>query len=141
MSLLGNIRAGVMSNLSTLSVNGDGYLLTPPEPPCFEVASPDDGYVYGPTFQRGTDSVTIIVRGIIQLGESTESQKTLDDWMEPSGSTSVKTLLESDRTLGGAVDDLMVVSVIGPRRLATPEVPGAIYLCAEWLVRIIVSPQ
>lgn len=141
MSVLGDIRAGVMSNLSSLTVNGDGYFMTPPEPPFFEVSFPDDSYVYDVTMGRGTDALTIIVRGVIQLGETTESQKALDEWLEPSGSTSVKALLEADKTLGGAVDDLRVVRATGPKLLATPEVPNALFMCAEWTVDLLVSPS
>ena len=145
MSRLGDIRAGVITNLGTaLGANSfnhkDGYLLSPINPPCFEIDFPTDGYLYGPTFSRGTDTLEVIVRGVVQVGDTTEAQAQLDEWLAPSGATSVKAALEAERTLGGKVDDLYVVSVTAQRRVLDPSKPNALFLCAEWLVRLSLTP-
>ena len=139
MSVLGDIRAGVMASLSSLTVNGDGYLMTTIQAPCFEVDFPDQSFLYNRTHGRKTNELNLVVRGIVQIGDTTESQKDMDDWLDPTGSSSVKALLEADRTLGGKVDDLFVQSVSAPRRLATPDKPNGQLLMAEWTVSLIVT--
>ena len=141
MSVLGDIRAAIIDSLSSLDINSDGgYPGSSIVSPWFEVSIPGDGYVYGPTMQRGTDTVNLILRGIVQVGDTIEAQKTMDTWLDPTGSTSVKALVETDRTLGGLVDDLRITSVRGHLRLETPDAPNALYLCSEWVLDIILSP-
>lgn len=140
MSVIGNIRDGIVSSLTgTISYNQfTGYLLTPAEPPCFEIDFPADSYVYDQTFGRGMDQLELIVRGMVSLGEPDEGAALLDQWLDPTGSTSVKTALENDKTLGGAVTDMQVTRVSGHRRLLTPE--GTPLLVAEWTVKVIIDP-
>lgn len=138
MSVLGDIRAGLVQNLSSLDANCSGYLYSDPPTPCFEIDFQPT--TYGPAFSRGADTLQVIVRGIVQLGEETNAQSTLDEWLDPSGLSSVKAALESDRTLGGKCDDLFVQTVTGHQRLATPTKPNATLLCAEWTVLISITP-
>lgn len=143
MSRLGDICAGFMARLEDggLTFNHeDGLLMTPPTPPCFEVDFPDDAYVYGPTFSRGVDTLEVILRGIVQVGDANNAQETLYEWVDPSGSDSVATILNAERTLGGKVDDLFVVSVTAPRRVVDPSKPNALLLSAEWRVRLSLTP-
>lgn len=128
-----------MSALTTLGVNGDGYLMSPVQPPCFEVDFPGDAFVFNRTHGGNTNELTILVRGIVQIGDTTEAQKDMDDWLEPSGATSVKALLEADKTLGGKIDNLFVRSASAPRPLATPDKPNAGLLAAEWTVDVILT--
>lgn len=141
MSVLGDIRDGIVANFATFYAGTipynqfTGYLLTPPEPPCFEIDFPNDGLVFD---VGGSDQLQLIVRGIVSLGEPDEAQQTLDEWLDNEGSTSVKAAIESDRTLGGSVANLNVTRATGHRRLATPD--GAAYLAAEWTVDIFLEP-
>lgn len=134
------IRAGLRSNITGAlgAVNMTGYLMTPPEPPCFEIDFPPDSFVYDLTSGRGQDELDLIVRGIVGLQEPDESQKLLDTWLAGSGSGSVKAAIESDKTLGNAVESLRVTQATGHRRLLTPE--GTMYLCAEWTVHLLLVP-
>lgn len=118
----------------------DGLLMTPPVPPCFEVDFPEDGYVYGPGFSRGVDTLELILRGIVQVGDANNAQDTLFNWLDPTGSNSVNTILSAERTLGGKVDDLFVVSATAPRRVVDPTKPNALLLSAEWRVRLSLTP-
>lgn len=68
----------------------------------------------------------------ITLGPPTpELEVALDELLEPIGERSVRTLLEADRTLGGLVDDLIVIANSGYRLYPGPEGP---VLGAEWTV-------
>lgn len=137
---LAAIRAGLRSNIRTYlgdSVNMTGYLMVPLEPPCFEIDFPADSLVYDSTFHRGGDELDLIVRGIVSLNEPDSSQALLDSWLAGTGSSSVKTAIESSKTLGGAVEDLQVTRATGHRRLTTEE---GLFLCAEWTVHLLLVP-
>lgn len=141
MSVLGDIRGALITALSTLDINHDeGYPGSSITPPWFEVSIPDGGYIYDATMGRGTDTLTLILRGIVQVGDTVEAQQNMDSWLDPTGSTSVKALIEADRTLGGLVDDLRVTSVRGHLRLSSEDAPNAQYLCSEWTLDVILSP-
>lgn len=134
-STLYGIRAGLRSNITGAlgAVNMTGYLLSPINPPCFEIDFPPDSLTYDESFRTGGE-LDIIVRGIVG-GEPDEEQARLDSWL--TGSTgSVKSAIESDRTLGGAVADLRVTQATGHRRLLTEE---GLFLCAEWTVHLILT--
>lgn len=139
---MAEIRAGLVDNITSNipGVSMTGYLMTPPEPPCFEIDFGENSLVYDATFRRGTDELDLIVRGIVAGGDVDEGQVLLDTWIDGVGMFSVKEAIESDKKLGGAVDDLRVTQVTGHRRLLPPEMPNAVFLCVEWAVHLIVSP-
>src|SRR5574338_911136 len=98
MSVLGDIRSAIMDSLSPLDINhDDGYLGSSIAVPWFDRSIPSDGYQYDTTFGRGTDSLTMILRGVVGTGDTVESQKNMDSWLDPSGAASVKALVQSDR--------------------------------------------
>lgn len=136
-STLYGIRAGLRSNITGAlgGVNMTGYLLTPPEPPCFEIDFPPDSLTPFTEFGKKGGELDIVVRGIVALGESDDAQALLDTWL--SGSNNVASAIESDKTLGGAVDDLYVTQVTGHRRLLTPD--NTMLLCAEWTVHLLLN--
>lgn len=136
MSLLGDIRTALKANLSTISANCNGYRMIPPPTPCFEIDFPEDAFVYDTTHSQGTQEFDLIVRGIVAVGDSTETQATLDDWLDVSGSSSVKAAIESDRTLNGNVDDLRVERATSPR---FAEAGSSVVLFAEWTVHLLIS--
>lgn len=141
MSVLGDIREAIMDSLSTLGINHDGgYLGSSIAPPWFELSIPSDGYQYDTTYHRGTDTVTMILRGVVQIGDPVEAQQNMDSWLDPTGSTSVKALVETDTTLGGLVDDLRVVSVRPHLRIPPADAGNVEYLCSEWTLDISISP-
>jgi len=64
---------------------------------------------YDLTFMRGTDRYTFNVVIVAGSREAESVQRTLDGYLESSGSSSVKAAIESDPTLGGAVSSCRVV--------------------------------
>ena len=141
MSVIGDIRSALMDALSTLGINhDDGYLGSSLVSPWFEVSIPSDGYTYDTTFGRGTDTLRMILRGVVQIGDTVEAQKNMDSWLDPSGATSVKALVQADRTLGGLCDDLRVTSVRPHLRIPPADAGNVEYLCSEWTLDISLSP-
>lgn len=141
MSVLGDIRGAIMTSLSSLNINHDnGYLGSSLVSPWFEISIPADGYTYDITYGRGTDTVRMILRGVVQIGDTVEAQQNMDEWLDPTGATSVKALVQADRTLGGLVDDLRVVSVRPHLRIPPADAGNVEYLCSEWTLDISLSP-
>lgn len=134
------LRAGLATNLSPLQggMQVSAYVLDNPTPPCVYVAN---GPVeYDQTMGRGHDDWTFIVYGLVGYVSDIGAQMKLDEMLAPSGSRSIKALIESDRTLGGVAYSLRVPMVSGSR-VYTLAGPGqsAPAIGAEWTVEIMVS--
>jgi hypothetical protein len=126
------IRAGLVSNLSSLGIQSKGYVLgsiMPPSIECFPGEVSYDG-----AMQRGHDELEWTVRVTWSITIDIATQEKLDAFLDPSGATSVKTLIESDPTLGGVVDDLHVSGASGYQ---VREIQGGTALSCDWTVTII----
>ncbi len=113
-----------------------GYLGADGDSPFFEIDFPSGGITLDSTYGRGTDEVEIIVRGVVPLTDPVESQQALDLWLEP-GSGVREAIHGMTRPTG--VDDLRVQSINAFSRLSLSEKPNAVFLCHEWVVRLLLS--
>ena len=77
-------------------------------PPCAVVGQLD--FTFDVDNARGLDQASVDVYVIVQRISERTGQDKLDLFLAGSGSGSIKTALESDRTLGGLVDTLRVIS-------------------------------
>lgn len=132
------IRAGLTKNVKdrVANVQMTGYLLSQPTPPCFEIEPDPAGITYDRAMSRGLDEVIVIVRGLVGAGLDIGAQKLLDQWITAG---LVKDAIESDRKLGGTVDDLRVRSCSNYRAYGSVSAPNTVYLGAEWSVQILAS--
>jgi len=130
--LAANLRAG--GNLDDWQVSA--YPLANPTPPMIQILRGDIEYDYA--MKRGLDIVTMMIQALVALSSDIGSQVRLDPLVAPTGATSVKALLEADRTLAGKVANLRVTSVLGDRVAASATGGGAI-LVAEWSVDVYAS--
>lgn len=129
-----SLRSGIADNLSDISgLQVSAYMLANPTPPYAEVmpASID----FDATMARGADWVNFIVRVLVGATNDIGAQKRLDDFLDGSGSSSIKAVIESDTTLGGACHDLQVKRCTGYRVYSRDG--GAPVLGAEWEVRVL----
>lgn len=127
------MREGLVANLSTL----DGrqivpYMLGAPTPPTIQVFP--ETVEYDRAMHRGYDAWTFVVQAFAGLTTDRGAQISVDEMLEPSGSNSIKAAVESDKTLGGIVSDVRVVSATGYR--VYPSDGGAVLGC-EWTVYVI----
>ena len=129
-------RAGLAANLlNVLGLQESPYLLSNPTPPCAEIeVGPID---YDQTMQRGEDDLHFTVRVYVSSTTDVGSQKLLDTFLAATGAQSIKTALESDKTLGGAVDTLHVSRCSGYRAFERGGQPAM--LGAEWEVLVIAG--
>jgi hypothetical protein len=128
------IREGIATNLSTIpNVQISAYMLVSPLPPVIHVFPA--GVEYDRGMHRGLDILTFTVEAFVAMGLDVGAQQRIDGMLSPTGTLSVKTAVESDRTLGGRVSDTWVERVSGYRLVELPEMEQKA-LSADWLVRV-----
>ena len=77
-------------------------------PPCAVVGQLD--FTFDVDNARGLDQASVDVYVIVQRLSERTGQDKLDNFLAGSGNKSIKTAIESDRTLDGLVDTLRVIS-------------------------------
>jgi hypothetical protein len=131
------VRQGLAANLRTLRFssgvqpNVSAYMITNPIPPGLQVFP--GPLTYDLAMRRGVDQPTWVVQAYVAFTTDLGSQTLLDELCAPVGPSSVKTAVESDRTLGGAVSTLQVTGMSG-YRVANTESGGLVV--AEWDVTV-----
>jgi hypothetical protein len=129
-----DIRAGIAANLATLKDDAhiDPYQQSRPNLPGIYVVGPS--IAYDMSFGDQDATYTVIVRALVQASSDVGGQKLLDRWKSQGGNDSLKTLIESDKQLGGACADLRVESVSQDQVYVFENVEA---LGAEWSVTVI----
>ena len=109
MIKINQVRDALGKNLQTIT--GLRVYDTIPDvvvPPCAIVGQLD--FTFDINNMRGLDQASVDVFVIVQRFSERAGQDRLDNLLAGTGSGSIKTALESDRTLGGLVDTLRVIS-------------------------------
>jgi hypothetical protein len=109
MTNINGVRDALKNNLQTIT-NLRVYDLIPDivTPPCAVVGQLD--FTFDIDNMRGLDQASVDVYVIVQRISERSGQDKLDLLLAGSGNSSIKTALESDRSLGGLVDTLRVIS-------------------------------
>jgi hypothetical protein len=109
ISNVNGVRDALKNNLQTIT-NLRVYDLIPDVivPPCAVVGQLD--FTFDIDNQRGLDQASVDVFVIVQRISERSGQDKLDNFLAGSGTGSIKTAIESDRTLGGLVNTLRVIS-------------------------------
>jgi hypothetical protein len=126
------IRAGLVANLRSLGIQSTGYMLAEPIRPALEIYPTEVNY--DQTFGRGLDQLLWTVRIIAAATLDVPAQDQLDEYLSPSGSRSVKTLLETDRSLGGVVQNIHVTEISQYQVAETKD--GGLAWFATWTVQV-----
>lgn len=130
----------VLPSVNNIKLTCLPYLPDSVTEPMFFVAEYDidfDG-----AMNRKFDTINFTCRVLVGKGDDQSSQKLLDSMFSGSGSASLKTAIESDRTqhggtaLGGACSDFIVTKMQGNRWY---EHAGNHYLGGEIMVKVIGS--
>lgn len=128
------IRSKISVNLATIpglrTVENVPDLVNPP----VAVVSLDT-IEYDGTFQQGLTTLNFTVFVIVSRASERTAQKQLNQYVAPTGTYSVKSAVESNRSLDGTVADLRVRSVnnIGSLELDTQD-----YMAAEFVLVVYV---
>ena len=109
MTKINDIREALKTNLQNIT-NLRVYDLIPDVivPPCAVVGQLD--FTFDIDNMRGLDQASVDVYVIVQRISERSGQDKLDNFLAGSGTGSIKTAIESDRSLGGLVDTLRVIS-------------------------------
>lgn len=127
---IANIRSGIATNLRTIS----GLRVFEEIP---DQVSPPAAIVqlnnieYHQAFSGGLNIFRFTVRVIVGRAAERQAQRNLDTYAEPTGASSVKSAIESNRTLSGACQDLIVESMPNIGSITVNENE---YLAGEWTV-------
>lgn len=107
MATLSDIRSGIATNLGTISgLRTAAFVPDEPKPP-IAIVFPEN-ITFDTAFGRGLDTFTFTVQVIVSKVSDRNAQSNLDAYCNPSGASSVKAAIESDKTLAGLVQDLRV---------------------------------
>jgi hypothetical protein len=107
MPTLSEIRTGIVTNLGTISgLRTSAYVPDEPKPP-IAIIFPEN-VSFDTAFGRGLDTYAFTIQLIVSKISDRNAQSNLDGYCNPSGASSVKAAVESDKTLGGLVQDLRV---------------------------------
>lgn len=129
-----SIREGLATNLLPLGIRVSPYALNKPTTPCaYVLAGPIDFHK-----AMGNGAVDLEYRVVVMVAYDTASevdvtaQQTMADYRAADG---VKSLIESDPTLGGACEDLMVTEASEPTIYLSGT--GAALLGCEFTVTVL----
>ncbi len=106
---ISGVRDAIGKNIQTIT--GMRIYDTIPDvvvPPCAVVGQLD--FTFDIDNARGLDQASVDVYVIVQRISERSGQDKLDELLGGSGNKSIKTAIESDRTLGGLVDTLRVIT-------------------------------
>jgi len=134
MADIATIRQGLARNLETIrNIQISAYMLAAPTPPCIHIFPATIEFDRG--MHRGLDIVAFTVEAFVAFGLDQGGQMRLDRLLAPSGAESVKEAIESDRTLGSAVQDVWVTRLSDYRVVLLPD-ENDHSLRAGWLVSV-----
>jgi hypothetical protein len=109
MTNINGVRDALKSNLQTITgLRVYDQIPDVVVPPCAIVGQLD--FTFDIDNARGLDQASVDIFVLVQRISERAGQDKLDLLLAGSGSGSIKTALESDRTLGGLVDTLRVIS-------------------------------
>lgn len=135
MTTLSELRTGIATNLATISgLRTASTVPDQPNPPIAVVIPRTISY--DTTYRRGMDTYEFVIIVIVGRVSERTAQTTLDAYCNPSGASSIKAAIESDKTLGGKAFDLRVQEMRNYQSLAVGEVT---YLAAEFVVQVIAQ--
>lgn len=129
------MRVALAANLSTIAgVQVSPYLLANPTPPAIQIMP--GATEYHAAFGTGDDEWwEFTIQAFVAVTTDKGSQMLLDSFLSSTGANSIKVAAESDRTLGGLCDDLIVTRRTG-YTLFVPDGRTSV-LGAEWTVRVL----
>ena len=135
MATISAIRTGIAANLATISgLRTAATMPDQPNPP-IAIVMPQS-VSFDTAYGRGMDTYEFVVLTIVGRVDERTAQNLLDGYCNPTGATSIKTAIESDRTLGGEVQDLRVTEM---RNYSSVPVGEITYLAAEFVVTVYAT--
>lgn len=127
--------ARIVTGMGSDILAGRVYAYAPDDispPAAVVLPSPGDFLAYDTTFE-GRDDFELVVKILMGSADDRTGQAALLGYLSRSGSTSVRTAIYGDATLGGIVSD---VRVDGARNYGDVEWAGQLFYGAELVVTV-----
>lgn len=124
------LRSGLKTNLATIAGLRTADLIPDQVNPPIAIVTPET-ITFDSAFARGLDEYAFTVLVVVHRAAERSAQGSLDAYCNPTGSTSIKTAIESDRSLGGKAQTLRVTDLRSYQFLSVGDVD---YLAAEFSV-------
>ena len=132
MTTISTIRTGLATNLATITGLRTSATMPDAINPPIAIVVPE-GITFDSAMARGMDEYLFTIMVIVGRADARTSQSKVDDFCNPTGAGSVKTAIESDRTLGGAAQTLRVTEMRSYTSITAGDV---VYLAAEFAVTV-----
>lgn len=132
MATIAELRSGIATNLATISGLRTATVIPDLVNPPFALIG-FDNIDFDTTFGRGLDTYSFTVTVIVSRADGRNAQNLLDVYCAPTGTSSIKTAIELDRSLGGKANDLRVTGLSNYGDLTIGEQN---YLAAEFAVQV-----
>lgn len=127
-----NIRAGLETNLETIS--GLRAYSEIPDNPSFPAAIVVLNTVdYDVAYQRGLTQYNFTISVVVGRASERNAQERLNAYASNTGDRSIKSAVESDKTLSGSAQTLRVVSM---SNISAVELNGTTYLGMDFTVTV-----
>jgi hypothetical protein len=133
MPTVSELRTGIATNLATIA--GLRTSATVPDqlnPPIAVVAPASISYDLA-FARKGGDEYEFVITVIVGRVDERSAQNRLDAYCSGSGAVSIKTAVESDKTLGGKAFDCRVTNLRGYTEVTLGD---ANYLAAEFICQV-----
>lgn len=131
MASITAIRSALATNLLTAGVRSGATIPDLVNPP-FAVIAPS-GATYHKAFNNALTQYDFTVTLIVGRASERNGQNTLDTYCSPTGSSSIRVAVESDKTLGGVAYDTVVTDM---RNYGSIVIGETTYLAAEFNVAV-----
>lgn len=129
---ISNIRSALATNLATISgLRTASEIPDNPSPPIAIVQITNVSY--DGAFDRGMTTYNFLVSAIVGRVAEREAQRRLDAYSSTTGASSIKSAIESDRTLGGNAYDVRVTDMTNVGAVLLGE---ATYIAADFAVTV-----
>lgn len=129
------IRAGLETNLETIS-GLRGYSEIPENPAIPAAVVVLDSIDYDQSFQRGLTQYNFTITIVIGRMSTRNAQAKLNDFASNSGASSIKSAIQSDKTLSGTAFDVTVVSA---GNISTINLNDGDYLSMDFTVTVYAN--
>ena len=139
MSDVAGVVTALASRISTgmagtaLGGRSVAFAVDSPNPPCAIVMPSEGEFVNYDVSFDGQDDFELVVKLLVGTQVSRTGQSQLLGYLAKTGSTSVRTAIYGDRTLGGVVSD---VRVEGARSYGDVDYAGVVFFGAEIVVTV-----
>ncbi len=132
MPTIAELKNGLATNLATITgLRTSGTIPEQVNPPVAIITF--NTVEYDTVFGRGLDMYSFTVTVIVSRADARNAQNLLDVYCAPTGTSSIKTAIELDRSLGSKANDLRVTGLSNYGNLTIGETN---YFAAEFAVTV-----